>query len=219
MAPRNASAQQQLTELVASIQQFTTEFRQEMREEMMAHRAALDDQQANFARQLEALSDRDRLVLEQLQQPRPAQPGFSALAPVVSRFTYAKPNKGKEKQKIMALLGQVFAEKDQDDLDIMYKKIGKKVKLVCDFYAEKEENHGKFYKNVSPMDRISLASSVVDKLTEKDEEFQFLLECEGLWSCRVFDLAVLVKQIEGHQQEESFKRERPQSIKLTDYII
>ncbi|OBZ81141.1 hypothetical protein A0J61_10812, partial [Choanephora cucurbitarum] len=70
MAPRSASTQQQLTELFASIQQFTTELRQEMREEMMAQRAALDDQQANFARQLKALSNRDRLVLEQLQQPR-----------------------------------------------------------------------------------------------------------------------------------------------------
>ncbi|OBZ68361.1 hypothetical protein A0J61_11902 [Choanephora cucurbitarum] len=181
MAPRSASTQQQLTELVASIQQFTTELRQEMREELMAQRAVLDDQQANFARQLEALSDRDRLVLEQLQQPRPGQLGSSALAPVVSRFTHAKPNKGGERQKIMTLLEQVFVEKDQDDLDIMYKKIGRKVKLVCDFYAEKEENHGKFYRNVSPMDSISLASSVVDKLMEKDEEFQFLLECEGLW--------------------------------------
>ena len=148
----------------------------------MAQRAALDDQQANFARQLEALSNRDRLVLEQLQQPRPGQLGSSALAPMVSRFTHAKPNKGREKQKIMTLLEQVFIEKDWDDLDIMYKKIGRKVKLVCDFYAEKEENHGKFYKNVSPMDRISLASSVVDKLMEKNEEFEFLLECEGLWS-------------------------------------
>lgn len=181
MAPRNTSTQQQFTELVASIRQFTTELRQEMREEMNAQRAALDDQQANFARQLEALTDRDRVILEQLQQPRPSLPGSSVLAPVVSRFTHAKPNKGGEKQKIMALLEQIFVEKDQDDLDVMYKKMGKKVKLVCDFYAEKEENHGKFYKNVSPMDRISLASSVVDKLMEKDEEFQFLLECEGLW--------------------------------------
>ncbi|OBZ80889.1 hypothetical protein A0J61_11062 [Choanephora cucurbitarum] len=180
MAPRSASTQQQLTELFASIQQFTTELRQEMREEMMAQRAALDDQQANFARQLKALSNRDRLVLEQLQQPRADQLGSPALAPVISRFTHAKPSKGGEKQKIMTLLEQVFVEKDQDDLNIMYKKIDRKVKLVCDFYAEKEENHGKFYKNVSPVDRISLASSVVDKLMKKDEEFQFLLECEGL---------------------------------------
>ncbi|OBZ81180.1 hypothetical protein A0J61_10771 [Choanephora cucurbitarum] len=181
MTPRSALTQHRLTELVASTQQLTTELRQEMREEMMAQRAALDDQQASFARQLKALSNRDRLVLEQLQQPRPGQLGSSALAPVVSRFTHAKPNKGGETQKIMTLLEQVFVEKDQDDLDIMYKKIGRKVKLVCNFYAEKEKNHGKCYKNVSPMDRISLASSVVDKLMEKDEEFQFLLECEGLW--------------------------------------
>ncbi|KAI8320661.1 hypothetical protein EDC96DRAFT_550684 [Choanephora cucurbitarum] len=51
------------------------------------------------------------------------------------------------------------------------------------------------------MDRISLASSVVGKLTEKDEESQFFLEREGSLSV-VFNLAVLVKQIEGHQQEE-----------------
>ena len=63
----------------------------------------------------------------------------------------------------------------------MYNKIGKKVKLVCDFYAENEESHGKFYKNVLLMNTISLASSVVAKLMKKDEEFHFLLECEGLW--------------------------------------
>ena len=66
-------------------------------------------------------------------------------------------------------------------MNIIYKKIGRKVKLVYDFHAEKEKNHGKFYKNVLPMDKISLASSAVDKLMKKDEEFQFLLECEGLW--------------------------------------
>ena len=79
------------------------------------------------------------------------------------------------------------------------------------------------------MDRISLASSVVGKLTEKDEESQFFLEREGSLSV-VFNLAVLVKQIEGHQQEEvnisnrqrmfySVSRECPQSIKLTDFIF
>ena len=78
----------------------------------MAQRAALDDQQANFAKQLEALSDRDRLVIEQLQQPRRGQLESSALAPVGSRFTHAKPNKGGEKQKIMTLFEQVFVEKD-----------------------------------------------------------------------------------------------------------
>ena len=89
--------------------------------------------------------------------------------------------------------------------------------------------HLKLYKNVLIMDKISLASSVVGKLTEKDEESQFFLKREGSLSV-VFNLAVLVKQIEGHQQEEvnisnrqrmsySVSRECPQSIKLIDFIF
>ena len=89
--------------------------------------------------------------------------------------------------------------------------------------------HLKLYKNVLIMDRISLASLVVGKLTEKDEESQFFLEREGSFSV-VLNLAVLVKQIEGHQQEEvnisnrqrmfySVSRECPQSIKLIDFIF
>ena len=63
----------------------------------------------------------------------------------------------------------------------MYKKVGKMVKLVYDFYAENEENHGKFYMNVLLMNIISLASLVVEKLMKKDEKFHFLLKREGLW--------------------------------------
>ena len=48
--------------------------------------------------------------------------------------------------------------------------------------AEREENLGKFYNDVSAKDRISLSNSIIGILTRTNYDFKFLYEFDGLRS-------------------------------------
>lgn len=170
MPPKNNSTPKYIADLFECIQG--------LKDELKAQKDSSSDQISKISDHLVSL---DNQIQERLQVPQAASQVSMSPVTLLPNFLYPKPNKNREKEKIMALLTQVFPGKDDDDLVSMYDKIGKFVLRTCKSYARDKSNVGKKYGKVSDADKSALVEQVASKLIANSQDFQFLSQCEDIW--------------------------------------